>query len=62
MSVMSLIFRNYNESDRDLVYGISRESGLEGYDISELDVLYGDWPEGQLIAEDDGIVIGFLSG
>lgn len=62
MDCSSVKIRNYLPSDREVVYNISNISHLEGYDISELDILYNDWKEGQLVAEMDGRVIGFLSG
>lgn len=55
-------YRQYVPSDREAVYSISKKSNLEGYDIAELDELYEDWPEGQLVACDSETVIGFLSG
>lgn len=57
-----ITYRQYEPSDRDAVYSISKKSFHEGYDIAELDELYRDWPEGQLVACDSDKVIGFVSG
>lgn len=61
-SISNLVIRNYTLNDREVVFQISEQSGLERYDISELDTLYEDWKEGQFVAELDGKVVGFLAG
>jgi len=62
--VGDIVRRGYQPADKQDVFDISNASGLEPYDISELDELFSSWPEGQHVAYDaeNEKTVGFLSG
>jgi ribosomal-protein-alanine N-acetyltransferase len=56
---LTIKLRNFKQSDIRRVMEIEAESFLDGDAVLYLE-LYGEWPEGFLVAENEGEVIGFV--
>ena len=58
-----ITIETYTPNESKNVFSIAKQSGLEPFEIDELEDLYKDWPEGHFIARNSsGIIIGFLIG